>query len=40
MIRRATYGNPWCFVKGGYTPNLGEILDTMDFHARALLVSK
>lgn len=32
MIGRASFGNPWCFLPGGYEPTLSEILDTMRLH--------
>ena len=32
MIGRASFGNPWCFIPGGYEPTLGEILTTMEEH--------
>ena len=32
MIGRASFGNPWCFIPGGYEPTLGEILSTMEEH--------
>lgn len=40
MIGRGSFWNPWCFVPGGYHPNLWEILDMMVFHADALRESK
>lgn len=36
MIGRASFGNPWCFLPGGYQPTLGEILDTMKLHGDLL----
>jgi len=36
MIGRASFGNPWCFLPGNYTPTLGEILDTMNLHGELL----
>lgn len=36
MIGRASFGNPWCFLPGGYQPTLGEILDTMRLHGDLL----
>lgn len=36
MIGRASFGNPWCFLPGGYEPTLGEILDTMVEHGDLL----
>lgn len=36
MIGRASFGNPWCFLPGKYTPTLGEILDTMTLHGKLL----
>ena len=36
MIGRASFGNPWCFLPGGYEPTLGEILDTMNTHGDLL----
>lgn len=32
MIGRASFGNPWCFLKENYIPTLQEILDTMKMH--------
>lgn len=40
MIGRGSFWNPWCFVPGGYHPNLWEILDMMVFHADALRENK
>ncbi|NDK08003.1 dihydrouridine synthase [Candidatus Gracilibacteria bacterium] len=52
MIGRATFGNPWCFMKeqesvlpgkfinGQYFPTLGEILEIMQFHASKLMETK
>lgn len=40
MIGRASFGNPWCFRPGRYRPTLGEILETMDFHAELLTTKK
>lgn len=37
MIGRRSFGNPWCFVPGWYTPSLWEILDMMVFHGEKLL---
>ena len=37
MIGRASFGNPWCFVPGGYTPTLRETLDMMERHALLLV---
>ncbi len=37
MIGRASFGNPWCFLPGGYKPTLEEILSTMACHARLLV---
>lgn len=36
MIGRASFGNPWCFLEGGYEPTLGEILHTMEIHGNLL----
>lgn len=36
MIGRASFGNPWCFLKGNYEPTFGEILDTMGVHGDLL----
>lgn len=36
MIGRASFGNPWCFIPGGYEPTLGEILDMMGEHGELL----
>ncbi len=36
MIGRASFGNPWCFLPGGYEPTLGEILETMKEHGNLL----
>ncbi len=36
MIGRASFGNPWCFISGGYVPTLGEILETMREHGNLL----
>ncbi len=36
MIGRASFGNPWCFLPGGYEPTLTEILDTMRLHGDLL----
>lgn len=36
MIGRSSFGNPWCFLPGGYQPTLGEILDTMRLHGDLL----
>ncbi|MDD5770551.1 MAG: tRNA-dihydrouridine synthase family protein [Candidatus Gracilibacteria bacterium] len=40
MIGRGSFGNPWCFIKGGYKPTLLEILEMMSFHAKSLLECK
>ncbi|MCK9272722.1 tRNA-dihydrouridine synthase family protein [Candidatus Gracilibacteria bacterium] len=40
MIGRASFGNPWCFLPGNYTPNLGEILDTLQKHGKLLIELK
>lgn len=40
MIGRGSFWNPWCFMPGGYSPTLWEILDMMIFHSQALLESK
>lgn len=36
MIGRASFGNPWCFIPGGYIPTLAEILDMMHEHGELL----
>lgn len=36
MIGRASFGNPWSFLPGGYVPTLREILDTMAEHGKIL----
>lgn len=36
MIGRASFGNPWCFLPGGYEPTLHEILTTMSEHGKLL----
>jgi tRNA-dihydrouridine synthase len=36
MIGRASFGNPWCFLKEKYEPTLSEILDTMELHGDLL----
>lgn len=36
MIGRASFGNPWGFIPGGYEPTLGEILGVMEEHWRLL----
>lgn len=40
MIWRKSFWNPWCFIPGGYKPTLEEVLDTMNFHADALIKVK
>ncbi len=40
MIWRASFGNPWCFLPGKMTPTLGEIIDTMELHAKFLVENK
>lgn len=40
MIWRHSFWNPWCFVPWWYKPTLNEILQTMDFHAKALVECK
>lgn len=40
MIGRGSFGNPWCFVPGGYEPTLWEILEMMIFHGHALVACK
>ena len=32
MIGRSSFGNPWCFLPGGYIPTLSEILNIMHEH--------
>lgn len=36
MIGRASFWNPWCFIKWWYQPTLSEILDTMSEHGKLL----
>jgi len=36
MIGRHSFGNPWCFLPGRYSPTLREILDTMQEHGDVL----
>lgn len=40
MIGRGSFGNPWCFLPGGYKPTLEEILKTMGRHAQLLVEYK
>ncbi len=40
MIGRASFGNPWCFLPGGYRPTLGETVDVMERHATLLIATK
>jgi len=40
MIWRKSFGNPWCFLPGGYTPTLAEILVVMSEHSRLLFETK
>ncbi|MCH2188828.1 tRNA-dihydrouridine synthase family protein [Candidatus Gracilibacteria bacterium] len=40
MIGRASFGNPWCFIPGGYDPTLEEMLQAMEFHATKLVETK
>lgn len=40
MIGRASFGNPWCFIPGGYRPTLGETIEVMDRHATLLIQTK
>ncbi|MDD2892265.1 MAG: tRNA-dihydrouridine synthase family protein [Candidatus Gracilibacteria bacterium] len=40
MIGRASFGNPWCFLPGGYIPTLSEILTIMYEHGRLLVENK
>lgn len=40
MIGRASFGNPWCFLPGGYIPTLSEILAIMHEHGRLLIEHK
>lgn len=40
MIGRASFGNPWCFLPGGYIPTLSEILAVMHEHGRLLVEHK
>lgn len=36
MIGRASFGNPWCFLKWNYEPTLEEILSIMSIHGKIL----
>lgn len=40
MIGRKSFGNPWCFLPGKYTPDLKEILTIMSEHAQLLFETK
>ena len=40
MIGRASFGNPWCFLPGGYIPTLAEILAIMHEHGQLLVEAK
>jgi len=40
MIGRSSFGNPWCFLPGGYIPTLSEILAIMHEHGRLLVEHK
>lgn len=40
MIGRCSFGNPWCFLPGKYSPTLQEILESMLFHAIKLVETK
>lgn len=40
MIGRSSFGNPWCFLPGGYIPTLAEILAIMHEHGRLLVEHK
>lgn len=40
MIGRASFGNPWCFLPGGYIPTLSEILAIMHEHGQLLVEHK
>ena len=40
MIGRSSFGNPWCFLSGGYAPTLSEILAIMHEHGRLLVEHK
>jgi len=40
MIGRHSFGNPWCFLPGKYTPTLREILAVMELHGKFLWESK
>lgn len=40
MIGRASFGNPWAFLPGGYIPTLAEILAVMHEHGRLLVETK
>ena len=36
MIGRASFGNPWAFLAGGYRPTLQETLTAMRRHCELL----
>lgn len=40
MIGRSSFGNPWCFLPGGYIPTLSEILTIMHEHGQLLVENK
>jgi tRNA-dihydrouridine synthase B len=40
MIWRGSFGNPWCFLPGGYVPTLSEILTVMHEHGALLVAHK
>ena len=40
MIWRGSFWNPWCFLPWDYKPSLEEVLDMMNFHAKALIKVK
>lgn len=40
MIGRSSFGNPWCFLSGGYIPTLAEILTIMHEHGQLLVENK
>lgn len=40
MIGRSSFGNPWCFLPGGYIPTLAEILAIMHEHGQLLVENK
>ncbi len=40
MIGRSSFGNPWCFLPGKYSPTLSEILSVMESHGQLLVERK